>query len=106
MLQPYPPGQGAGNTDRRRYDIENQKWQVDPVRFSCEAYRKARMELSIILNLDHPHIVGLMGFCHQPMCLILELAPEGALDGKLENYKRVGARLSPRTLQEVIVQVG
>ena len=105
MLQPYPPGQGAGNTDRRRYEIDNTKWHRDPLRFSCEAYRTARKELSIMNNLDHPHIVPLLGFCRHPMCLILELAPQGALDTKLENFKRVGARLTPHTLQELVVQV-
>ncbi|XP_072178814.1 leucine-rich repeat serine/threonine-protein kinase 1-like [Diadema setosum] len=105
MLQPYPPGQGAGNTDRRRYEIDNTKWHRDPLRFSCEAYRTARKELSIINNLDHPHIVPFLGFCRHPMCLILELAPQGALDTKLENFKRVGARLSPQTLQQLVVQV-
>eukprot|EP00057_Strongylocentrotus_purpuratus_P000847 XP_001184678.3 PREDICTED: leucine-rich repeat serine/threonine-protein kinase 1 [Strongylocentrotus purpuratus] len=105
MLQPYPPGQGAGNTDRRRYDNDNTKWHRDPLRFSCEAYRTARKELSIINNLDHPHIVPLLGFCRHPMCLILELAPQGALDTRMENFKRVGARLTPHTLQELVVQV-
>ena len=105
MLQPYPPGQGAGNTNRRRYSVENAKWQRDPLRFSCEAFRTARKELSIMLNLDHPQIVPLIGFCRQPMSLVLELAPDGALDSKLEDYKRVGARLAPCTLQKIVVQV-
>ncbi|XP_038076820.1 leucine-rich repeat serine/threonine-protein kinase 1-like [Patiria miniata] len=105
MLQPFPPGQGVGQTVRRRYEVENAKWQRDPLRFSCEALRTARKELSIMLNLDHPQIVPLIGFCRQPMSLILELAPEGALDSKLEDYKRVGARLTPCTLQKIVVQV-
>ncbi|XP_071801091.1 leucine-rich repeat serine/threonine-protein kinase 1-like isoform X3 [Asterias amurensis] len=105
MLQPYPPGQGAGNTDKHRFEVENNKWQRDPLRFSCEAYRTARKELSIMLNLDHPQIVPLIGFCRQPMSLVLELAPEGALDTKLEDYKRVGARLTPISMQKIIVQV-
>lgn len=105
MLQPYPPGQGAGNTDKHRFEVENNKWQRDPLRFSCEAFRTARKELSIMLNLDHPQIVPLIGFCRQPMSLILELAPAGALDTKLEDYKRVGARLTPISMQKIIVQV-
>ncbi|XP_022107622.1 leucine-rich repeat serine/threonine-protein kinase 1-like isoform X2 [Acanthaster planci] len=105
MLQPFPPGQGAGQTDRRRYEAENAKWHRDPLRFSCEAFRTARKELSIMLNLEHPQIVPLIGFCRQPMSLILELAPEGALDSKLEDYKRVGARLTPCTFQKILVQV-
>ena len=58
-----------------------------------------------MLNLDHPQIVPLIGFCRQPMSLVLELAPEGALDTKLEDYKRVGARLTPISMQKIIVQV-
>ncbi|XP_033120529.1 leucine-rich repeat serine/threonine-protein kinase 1-like isoform X2 [Anneissia japonica] len=105
MLQPYPPGQGASNTIKQRYEMNDSKWHRDPLRNSCEAYHTARKELSIIMTLDHSHIVPLLGFCRQPMCLILELAPHGALDARLEDYKRVGARLTSPVIQQIIVQV-
>ncbi|XP_071957190.1 leucine-rich repeat serine/threonine-protein kinase 1-like [Antedon mediterranea] len=105
MLQPYPPGHAATNTIKQRYEMNDAKWHRDPLRHSCEAYHTARKELSIIMTLEHANIVPLLAFCRQPMCLILELAPHGSLDARLEDYKRVGARLTSPVIQQIIVQV-
>lgn len=105
MLQPYPPGEGARKTDRLRYEREDSKWRQFPVRFACEAYRTIRKELSILMKLSHPSIVPLKGMCHHPLCLILELAPLGALDNFLEDYKRGTARLTATSIAKIITQV-
>ena len=47
----------------------------------------------------------LVGMCTHPLSLVLELAPQGALDSVLKNYRRSGARLSVFTLQKIIIQV-
>ena len=72
---------------------------------ACEAYLNARKELSILLALQHPNIVPLLGISLQPLCLVLSLAPLGALNDRLKEYRRAGARLAHHTLQRIIIQV-
>ena len=73
---------------------------------ACEAYLSARKELSILLTLKHDNIVPLIGLTFHPLSLILSLAPLGALNNMLKEYKRVAARLSGITITNVIIQVG
>ena len=73
---------------------------------ACEAYLNARKELTILLNLKHDNIVPLLGISLHPLCLILRLAPQGALDKKLQDYKRAGARLPPFAIRNIVIQVG
>ena len=72
---------------------------------ACEAYLNARKELSILLALQHPNIVPLLGISLKPLCLVLSLAPLGALNDRLKEYRRAGARLAHHTLQRIIIQV-
>lgn len=67
--------------------------------------RTVRQEMSILLPLRHPNIVSLLGYCLNPFCMILEFAPQGALDRILDNYKRAGVRLNAYVMQKCIVQV-
>ena len=67
--------------------------------------RTIRQEVSILLPLRHPNIVALLGHCLNPFCMVLEYAPQGALDRVLFNYKRAGMRLDAYVVQECIVQV-
>lgn len=81
------------------------KWDRDPLQYACKAYCTARQELNILLSLRHPHIVPLVGVCIRPLALVLDLAPEGALDVVLKAYRRSGAQLTPPVLQQVVLQV-
>ena len=85
--------------------MDLKKWERDPMKSTCEAYLNARKELSILLTLKHPNIVPLVGVCLKPLCLLLELAPLGALNEIIKEYRRAGARLSFVTLQKIINQV-
>jgi len=49
--------------------------------------------------------VPLVGVCVRPLALVLDLAPEGALDVALKTYRRAGAQLLPHVLQQVLLQV-
>lgn len=69
-----------------------------------DAYRTVRQEMSILLPLKHHNIVSLLGYCLNPFSMILEFAPQGALDGILANYKRAGVRLNAYVMQKCIVQ--
>jgi len=57
-----------------------------------------------MLNLKHPNIVPLIGVCTKPLALILDLAPMGALDQILRNYRRSGSKFDPHILQQIVFQ--
>ncbi|KYM96488.1 Leucine-rich repeat serine/threonine-protein kinase 1 [Cyphomyrmex costatus] len=87
------------------YKASQSKWDRDPLQYACKAYCMARQELNILLTLRHTNIVPLIGIVVSPLALVLDLAPQGALDAVLKNYRRSGAKLDPYTLQAVILQV-
>ncbi|XP_064112289.1 leucine-rich repeat serine/threonine-protein kinase 1-like isoform X1 [Macrobrachium nipponense] len=105
MLQPVDPGTNANQSAIVAYKALQSKWERDPLQHACKAYCSARQEVNILLSLRHPHIVPLVGVCPRPLALVLELAPQRALDQCLKHYQRSGARLSLHTLQAVILQV-
>ena len=75
------------------------------MKHACEAYINTRKELGILLALHHPHIVPLVGVSLHPLCLLLSLAPHGALAARLIAYQRAGARLPAYAIRDVILQV-
>ena len=87
------------------FQAAQSKWERDPLQYACKAYCSARQEVNILLSLRHQHIVPLVGVCPRPLALVLELAPQGALDQCLKHYQRSGGRLSLPTLQAVVLQV-
>jgi serine/threonine protein kinase len=48
--------------------------------------------------------VPLVGVCTQPLALVLDLAPKGALDHVLRDYRRSGARIGPYCFQSMVLQ--
>ncbi|XP_046483953.1 leucine-rich repeat serine/threonine-protein kinase 1 [Neodiprion pinetum] len=105
MLQPVPPGPNSKQSAILAYKAAQSKWDRDPLQYACKAYCTARQELNILLTLKHANIVPLVGIVISPLALVLDLAPEGALDNALKNYRRSGAKLDPYTLQSIILQV-
>ena len=105
MLQPVPPGPNSKQSAVLAYKAAQSKWDRDPLQYACKAYCTARQELNILLTLKHPNIVPLIGIVISPLALVLDLAPEGALNNALKNYRRSGAKLDPYTLQAIILQV-
>ncbi|RZF41154.1 hypothetical protein LSTR_LSTR013926 [Laodelphax striatellus] len=105
MLQPVAPGPNASQSAVIAYKGAQGKWDRDPLQYASKAYCTARQELNILLTLRHPNIVPLVGVCTKPLALVLDLAPLGALDITLRNYRRSGAKLGAFTLQAVILQV-
>lgn len=105
MLQPVPPGPNSRPSAVLAYKAAQSKWDRDPLQYACKAYCTARQELNILLTLRHTNIVPLVGIVISPLALVLDLAPEGALDNVLKNYRRSGAKLDPYTLQAIILQV-
>uniref|UniRef100_A0A1B6DQ53 non-specific serine/threonine protein kinase n=1 Tax=Clastoptera arizonana TaxID=38151 RepID=A0A1B6DQ53_9HEMI len=105
MLQPVQPGPNASHSAIIAYKGAQGKWERDPLQYASKAYTTARQELNILLSLRHPNIVPLVGVCTRPLALVLDLAPQGALDVTLRHYRRSGAKLGPYTLQAIILQV-
>ncbi|XP_022171675.1 leucine-rich repeat serine/threonine-protein kinase 1 isoform X1 [Myzus persicae] len=104
MLQPVPPGPNASQSAVIAYKGAQAKWDRDPLQYTCKSYCSARQELNIMLNLKHPNIVPLIGVCTKPLALILDLAPMGALDQILRNYRRSGSKFDPHILQQIVFQ--
>ncbi|XP_071051470.1 leucine-rich repeat serine/threonine-protein kinase 1 isoform X2 [Onthophagus taurus] len=105
MLQPVQPGPNARQSAIIAYKAAQGKWDRDPLQYACKAYCTARQELSILLSLRHPNIVPFVGVCTSPLALVLDLAPQGALDLVLKHHRRSGAKVGPYTLQAIILQV-
>ena len=87
------------------FQQELRRWRKDPAKHACEAYLNMRKELSILVALKHDNIVPLVGISTHPMCLILSLAPLGALSSKLAEFKRKGVKLPVDVVTEVVLQV-
>lgn len=105
MLQPVQPGPNARPSAVIAFKAAQGKWDRDPIQYACKAYCTARQELNILLSLRHPNIVPFIGVCTTPLALVLDLAPQGALDLVLRHYRRSGAKVGPYTLQAIILQV-
>lgn len=105
MLQPVQPGPNARPSAVVAFKAAQGKWDRDPIQYACKAYCTARQELNILLSLRHPNIVPFIGVCTTPLALVLDLAPQGALDLVLRHYRRSGAKVGPYTLQAIILQV-
>lgn len=105
MLQPVDPGHGAKKSDNQAYKMAYNKWEREPMQFACKAYCTARQELTILLSLRHPHVVPLVGVCTKPLALVLQLAPLGALDALIREYRRSGARMDSFVILKILLQV-
>ncbi|VDN03509.1 unnamed protein product [Thelazia callipaeda] len=105
MLEPVEPGLGARATSISAYKAACTKWQRDPLQNACRAYCNCRQELNVLASLQHSHITSLLGVCPRPLALLVELAPLGALNHLLSNYRRSGARLHLSVIQDTASQV-
>ena len=106
FMVPVDPGLGGTPAQIAEYEDSRRRWKKDRVLKSvCDAYLNARKEISILLALRHPNIVPLMSIGTQPLCLVLQLAPQGALDDTLRKFERDGAQLPVYALHKVIIQV-
>ena len=70
-----------------------------------DVYQKASLEARVMVQLRHPHIIGLIGLTLQPLRLLVELAPLGDLKSCAKKFKRAGMRLNRKTIQTILIQV-
>ena len=68
-------------------------------------YTNSSREGRMMYQLQHTHILGLVGVAFQPLRLLLELAPRGDLKHCLMEFKDQKVKLNRKTLRAVMVQV-
>ncbi|XP_065057929.1 leucine-rich repeat serine/threonine-protein kinase 1-like isoform X2 [Rhopilema esculentum] len=94
------------NADAQQDAEKNRKLKEGaPTFFTTGVYTTIRQELSILVPVSHRHVLDLIGVGLSPLRLIVEFATNGSLDKILSDYKKVGKKLDPYTMQKCIAQV-
>lgn len=70
-----------------------------------ETYENASREARVMVQLQHPHILRLMGVTLQPLRLLVELAPLGDMTSCIRKFKKATIRLRRTTVRTTLVQV-
>ena len=70
-----------------------------------EIYENASREARVMVQLQHPHILRLMGITLRPLRLLVELAPMGDMTSCIRKFKKATVRLRRTTVQTTLVQV-
>ncbi|XP_045540793.1 leucine-rich repeat serine/threonine-protein kinase 1 [Papilio machaon] len=104
-LQPVPPTAPHHLSALQAYKAAASRWERSPLAAACRAYCGLRQELSIVARLRHPHVLPLLAACPAPLALLLALAPRGALDAALREYRGCGRRLPPRLVRALALQL-
>ncbi|XP_068625771.1 leucine-rich repeat serine/threonine-protein kinase 1 [Battus philenor] len=104
-LQPVPPPAPHHLSELQAYKAAVSRWERDPTAAACRAYCGLRQELGIVARLRHPHVLPLLAVCNAPLALLLALAPQGALDAALRGYRGCGARVGPRVVRALALQL-
>ena len=80
---------------------ENLKEELSSWDIFLNGSREGRM----MHQLQHPHVLGLVGLAFQPLRLLLELAPLGDLKACIKPFVAANAKLSITTLKAIMYQV-
>ena len=70
-----------------------------------ETYENASREARVMVQLQHPHILRLVGVTLQPLRLLVEQAPMGDMTSCIRKFKKATVRLRRTTVQTTLVQV-
>ena len=70
-----------------------------------ETYQKASLEARVMIQLQHPNIVNLIGITLQPLRLLVELAPMGDIKHCILKFQKASIRLRRTTFKETLLQV-
>ncbi|CAG9138598.1 unnamed protein product [Plutella xylostella] len=100
-LQPIPGSKQGG----KHMQAAASRWERDPASGACRAYCALRQELGVLRALRHAGVVPLRAVCAAPLALLTPLAPMGALDGVLLQYRSVGSRVGARAGRRLVLQV-
>ena len=86
----------ASSTINQAVIAEERAWEI---------YQKASREARVMVQLQHPNIVNLIGVTLQPLRLVVELAPMGDIKHCILRFKKASIRLRRTTLKETLLQV-
>ncbi|KAG7298404.1 hypothetical protein JYU34_018027 [Plutella xylostella] len=100
-LQPIPGSKQGG----KHMQAAASRWERDPASGACRAYCALRQELGVLRALRHAGVVPLRAVCAAPLALLTPLAPMGALDGVLLQYRSVGSRVGARAGRRLVLHV-
>jgi serine/threonine protein kinase len=78
--------------------------ELEPEKRSWAVYHEASVEARMMYQLNHPHILTLMGITLHPIRLVLELARED-LASTVVRYQKKNKRFSRRTLRATLTQI-
>jgi hypothetical protein len=70
-----------------------------------ETYQKASLEARVMIQLQHPNIVNLIGVTLQPLRLLVELAPLGDIKHCISKFRKASIRMRRTTVKETLLQV-
>ncbi|CAG4936619.1 unnamed protein product [Parnassius apollo] len=104
-LQPVPPPPPHQLSALQAYKAALSRWEREPAAAACRAYCALRQELGVLARLRHAHVLPLLAVCCAPLALLLALAPQGALDASLRTYRGCGARIGPRVVRALALQL-
>ena len=76
-------------------EAENASWTI---------YHEVNIEARMMYQLNHPHILGLLGITLHPVRLVLELARED-LASTVSRYQKKNKKFNRRTLKSTLTQV-
>ncbi|RDD43578.1 Leucine-rich repeat serine/threonine-protein kinase 1 [Trichoplax sp. H2] len=105
MMTEQGISENANTVDIAIIEAASKAVAADPTSSAYNAYRAARQEMSILVTVSHSNIVPIVGFCLNPLSLILPLAPNGSLDILLMEYRKHGCYLNIFTTKHIITQV-
>ena len=69
-----------------------------------ETYEKASLEARVMVQLQHPHILNLIGVTLQPLRLLVEMAPIGDMKYCIQKFKKASIRLRRKTIKTTLLQ--
>ena len=70
-----------------------------------QKYADVRLEFNKLVSINHDHIVKCIGFCVISLSFVLELAPHGSLKNIINEHKRAGYFICPKSLLDTVKQV-
>ena len=69
-----------------------------------ETYKNASLEARVMVQLQHPHILNLIGVTLRPLKLLVELAPMGDIKSCIQKFKKASIRLRRTTIKTALIQ--
>ena len=82
--------------------------RTDFASLSAAEQKATMLEVSLLATLKHPHIIGYHDHFHdgEELCMVMEVAGGGDLDGELRKARKAGAPIAEARLLTILAEVG